>query len=65
VLLGHGNGTFQAPITSQIQSYSGDRATGDFNHDGKLDLTGVPAAQNSPSVVQVLLGNGDGTFKRL
>jgi hypothetical protein len=35
-------------------------AVGDFNHDGKLDLT---VASQGATQVSVLLGNGDGTFQ--
>src|SRR5580692_4729071 len=63
VLLGDGDGTFQMPVSSPIQSYTGFLATGDFNADGNLDLVSVPADQGAPFVVQVLLGKGDGTFQ--
>ena len=63
VLLGNGDGTFQAPKGSHIHSYTGTLAVGDFNHDGKLDLVGIPSDQFEKSVIQVLLGNGDGTFQ--
>ena len=41
-------------------SYGGDLIAGDFNRDGRLDLAGVDAATGA---VEVLLGNGDGTFR--
>ena len=44
-----------------FQSVSGSQmlATGDFNHDGFLDL----AVSNGPGgIISILLGNGDGTF---
>ncbi len=42
-------------------------ATGDFNNDGKLDVAINPGSQSFPffsitSLVDVYLGNGDGTF---
>jgi hypothetical protein len=59
VLLGNGDGTYQAHIEYPIGKYIPDLAAGDFNRDGKLDL--AVASQTDSSVV-VLLGNGDGTF---
>jgi hypothetical protein len=50
VLLGNGNGTFQAPLESPGGA---PLAAADFNGDGKLDLF---AGGN------MLLGNGNGTF---
>jgi FG-GAP-like repeat/Abnormal spindle-like microcephaly-assoc'd, ASPM-SPD-2-Hydin len=50
VLLGNGNGTFQAALNAQG---SPPLAAADFNLDGKLDLFAGG---------DVLLGNGDGTF---
>ncbi|HTS67720.1 MAG TPA: FG-GAP-like repeat-containing protein, partial [Terriglobia bacterium] len=61
LLLGNGNGTIQAPVIVTVPNtmYSLDGlATGDFNHDGRLDL----AATDGVNHLYVLLGNGDGTF---
>ena len=64
VLLGNGNGTFQAPATYATTNGPAANpqavAVGDVNGDGKPDL--VVAATYSTSLV-VLLGNGDGTFQ--
>jgi Bacterial Ig-like domain (group 3)/FG-GAP-like repeat len=60
VLLGNGDGTFQAPqVHSGINEPTGI-TTSDFNHDKKLDL--AVAVYNGASVL-ILLGNGDGTFQ--
>jgi len=57
ILLGNGNGTFQAAVTYPTAA-SSSVITGDFNGDGKLDL-----AVSAPGAISLLLGNGDGTFR--
>jgi hypothetical protein len=66
VLLGNGDGTFAfVPNLPNIGFGEGVTvATGDFNGDGKEDIVATVAGNNTPlGQVQVLLGNGDGTFK--
>jgi len=55
LLLGNGDGTFQAP-TSVIPA-SGSLAAADLTGNGKLDLV-----VGTLPVVQIFLGNGNGTF---
>jgi len=60
LLLGNGDGTFQAPLlTPSVINPVGFTAA-DFNHDGKLDLA-ISSWDDSGSFV-ILLGKGDGTF---
>jgi hypothetical protein len=60
VLLGHGDGSFQAPQSYVTGTYSISVAVGDFTGDGIPDLA---VANYLSNTVSVLLGNGDGTFQ--
>jgi len=70
ILLGNGDGTFKAAVDydsggNDIESV----AVGDFNGDGKLDLAvlneiSTNSAFEARAQLDVLLGNGDGTFRR-
>lgn len=66
VLLGNGDGTFQPSVSYPTNNESATGVTvGDFNGDKKIDL-GVAAYvtvhNGFTANVDVLLGNGDGTF---
>jgi len=70
VLLGNGDGTFQAPVTYAVGVSPnaivgvavGEPAivAGDFTGDGRLELAVANYVSNN---VSILLGNGDGTFQ--
>ncbi len=61
VLLGNGDGTFQAAQAYDSGgSETGGIAVADLNGDGKLD---VVVANSASGTVAVLLGNGDGTLQ--
>ena len=51
---------FQPPVNYSGGGNTVSATVADVNGDGKLDII---AGNNSPNVVAVLLGNGDGTFQ--
>ena len=59
VLLGKGDGTFQAPIVTTVASPLVSLTVGDLNGDGKPDVLAEPTPANLPFTY---LGKGDGTF---
>ena len=74
ILLGNGDGTFQAPITVTAGpqgAYTSTLAAGDFNNDGKMDLLvtfeassyGVcSSSYRGYAAYAVLKGSGSGSF---
>ena len=70
VLLGNGDGTFQAPVSYDSGGAAAESVTvADVNGDGKSDLLvanicpSLNCESTTAGVVGVLLGNGDGTFQ--
>jgi Bacterial Ig-like domain (group 3)/FG-GAP-like repeat/Chitobiase/beta-hexosaminidase C-terminal domain/NHL repeat len=63
VLLGNGDGTLQTAVSYQSGALGGTTVIGDFNDDGKLDIA-VPVDNENVGIayINVLPGNGDGTF---
>jgi len=74
VLLGNGDGTFQNVVTYDSGGFLARFVTvADVNRDGKLDVVVAHycatdgdgfCAQDEPGIIGVLLGKGDGTFKK-
>jgi hypothetical protein len=58
VLLGNGDGTFEAAVQYTVGESPSSVAVADFNGDGKPDL-----AVATKSYLVILLGNGDGSFQ--
>ena len=58
VLLGNGDGTFQAPVSYFTSDIPISIAAADVDGDGNLDLV-LPTS----TYVEVLYGNGDGSFR--
>jgi len=63
ILLGNGDGTFQAQSDYPVDESSDALAAGDFNGDGRLDLCVMGTSAPNNSVGSLLLGNGNGTFQ--
>ena len=64
LLLGKGDGTFQAPSTVPFTGIMPlSVVAGDFNGDGKADLVAAAYDSSGAPWLEVAPGNGDGTFK--
>jgi hypothetical protein len=64
ILLGNGDGTFQAHTDYATGIEPQSVAVADFNGDGKLDLvTANYGAYGGGNTASILLGNGNGTFQ--
>ncbi len=60
VLLGNGDGTFQAQSQFNTGNNPDSVITADFNGDHRLDLA---IANETDNTISILLGNGNGTFQ--
>jgi uncharacterized repeat protein (TIGR01451 family) len=63
VLLGNGDGTFQGPVVTTMSSLTQAFVAGDFNGDKKTDIVATTAGSTNTPSLQILIGNGDGTFQ--
>ena len=59
ILLGNGDGTFQAPVSYQAGAYPSSLVAGDFTGDGVLDLAVANLVSDD---VTILIGDGHGGF---
>jgi Bacterial Ig-like domain (group 3)/FG-GAP-like repeat len=64
VILGNGNGTFQTPAFTPYGTELYSVTIADMNGDGKPDLVlnDLPIYTSGTFAIDLLLGNGDGTF---
>ena len=65
VWLGNGDGTFNSanPIQLPSSPSGGNYYAGDLNSDSRTDLLQFPVSSTGTEEAQVLLSNGDGTFR--
>ncbi|MEJ2146655.1 MAG: VCBS repeat-containing protein, partial [Acidobacteriota bacterium] len=63
VLMGHGDGTFDAPVSVFGNAMLSHIAAGDLNNDGKPDLVADDEDPEFTFNLSLFVGNGDGTFQ--
>lgn len=62
VFLGKGDGTFSASVNYNGGNFPQQVTTGDVNGDGKVDIVASAEGNGAVGALEILLGNGDGTF---
>ena len=62
ILLGNGDGTFQAHTSEGLNFWPHQLVAADLNGDGKLDLAASVRENIFGGDIRVFAGNGDGTF---
>jgi hypothetical protein len=63
ILLGNGDGTFQAPANYTVGFNPQMIVAADLNGDGTADIAVTATDNVNNGIISVLLGNGDGTFR--
>jgi hypothetical protein len=64
VLLGNGDGSFQAAVDTSLSYTALSLAIGEFNGDGKADVVVTTNGSTGNPSMNIYLGNGDGTFRQ-
>jgi len=62
VFMNQKNGTFGQGLLFRLPSATIGIAAGDLNTDNKIDLVTISTYDGAPGVLQIFLGNADGTF---
>ena len=62
VLLGNSDGSFRAPLTTNLSSAANSVAAGDVNGDGFADVVTI-CSVGIAAYMHTFLGNGNGTFR--
>jgi hypothetical protein len=62
VLLGNGDGTFKAPVDTNLGTPL-TLAVGDFDGDGETDVVVTTTTVNAQVLISIYLSNGNGTFR--
>jgi len=63
VLLGNGDGTFTVGSSFNLNNSAANVQIEDLNGDGQLDLAATTVSNDGSQTLNILLGNGDGTFQ--
>jgi len=63
VFLGNGDGTFRIPVRFATSTSYPYYVIADFDGDGRLDIAATTGSTTSETELDILLGNGDGTFR--
>jgi hypothetical protein len=62
IMLGNGDGTFQSPVAYATHERPANVSTGKFTGSGSVDVLILTGSRAQCNCIQVLPGNGDGTF---
>jgi hypothetical protein len=63
IMLGNGDGTFQAGQNTSLSMATGSVAVGQLTHTNDLDLLAAGQSLSNVPSLSVMLGNGNGTFQ--